>query len=149
MTLKVWCADCEGGGVIGVGHNCPTCDGRGFTFVEAVQLPEGRVLVVPRDALDAIARERVEAEKRFVRITYAEMDGHGLDENGARDDFLCELAALFGGKVYEVKAVGMASTRVVQEDTVWHDALCVDGRELSPRRIAGHLIAVGLKEVGK
>jgi hypothetical protein len=119
MTLKVWCADCEGGGVIGVGHNCPTCDGRGFTFVEAVQLPEGRVLVVPRKtwelAVCAYADLGGTTHDEFVEMWHDDCvpedrwRGSAEEHWGhAEESLRAALAVLFGGTVRVARAVTTA-----------------------------------------
>jgi hypothetical protein len=46
MKLKVWCEECEGLRLVDVGKPCRACRGEGYTLVEAVQMPEGRCVVV-------------------------------------------------------------------------------------------------------
>jgi hypothetical protein len=135
MTLKVWCADCEGGGVIGVGHNCPTCDGRGFTFVEAVQLPEGRVLVVPRKtwelAVCAYADLGGTTHDEFVEMWHDDCvpedrwRGSAEEHWGhAEESLRAALAVLFGGTVRVASVVGEAENGVSAPGSEFEQHAC-------------------------
>jgi hypothetical protein len=83
---------------------CPECRGEGFTLVEAVQLPSGRMFVVPRDTYDAALQA--------VRCA--------ADSNSVQAVLDAALAALFApGTVRVAKAVGRAAVFYRDGSDVW------------------------------
>jgi hypothetical protein len=152
MQLKVWCEKCEGCGQIAdcqrMGLDpCPVCTGpdgehRGFTLVEAVQLAEGRCVVLDKATW-----------QRFVdAVCFTMYDGDPRRLEDAAGPASQLLAAMFTGKVYEAEAVGRCEPRYsYQERCVIIHAVNAAGQETGGRIAPDNasLVAIGLKEVGK
>jgi hypothetical protein len=95
MTLKVWCEECDGCGQIADCQRMgldpyPACKGpdgspRGYTLVEAVQLPEGRCVVLnggkvyEAEAVGTLCIDIDESRQAVVSVEAAKLSRH-LDD---------------------------------------------------------------------